>query len=822
MGDDNTVYLRPEAGPVPYWKHHKRAQKTIDKIIGTLNAAANSVQGSKVVVGNLTVDTNRASRIFFVSGEPGSGKSTLYQTLRVMLEEEEKGYGIGYKPSLSTLKGAVRWLDTLDLEVAGDEGENLLAAVLVRLIEVLTNPDTSSNIVLSTPCEETIKKLEELATDIGIAWEGNLRARAGELDPDTYSVEVMRTQRARLRINERLREVLDDMAEKNCYGCNKNTLFVLPVDDFYLKPEASLQLLRLLRMISIPRLFFLVMGDINTVEALFLEKSLSDWTAVAGARLFAKRSDRLDEALTRARELRARYLRKLLPPIQRTVIEAMDWHEALNFEVGRSQSKTEEVESLEKILIKVKLDPPLDGSQDEASTLHTFLISPPFSYITSNGELNKERYETEKQKRDKRAKKEEESEEESEKEIDLKKHRSAYTALQILDATPREIMDIGFALGEVIRQRKERNNKDTDKIPLLLLCIRNMVNLVREEQSFLNEKAQKILESILPTRLYSPAEINFALDRLRLRPSSLTWRDYNSKLLWIRDHRSWDITINPKFIKETKNKSSKIGENDRLEPDSDDPFAKLPPRPAAWIVLLHDLAWKWNPDSVNENLVKTLCANLKDWSWPPKKEKETDSQANKVTALEDQSEPPQDWFTRFLNQSNEFYKAVNKEEELKPNMSDDFKGWAVWYNEKEKKCEHFAMPEFETFRDLDRFLHIWSLGLEWAKKEERATGVEVSRVFLWGLAGWVMFTDAYEYFAEEKKSDDWFKDFSDTEGTFLERLKKFLDKLKDKWKIPKHSTKPIKRDAKTMSMKRLEKLNMWSEQIERESSNEGS
>src|SRR5436305_9366064 len=168
----------------------------------------------------------------------------------------------------------------------------------------------------------------------------------------------MRTQRARLRVNERLSKALNELANHKCYDCDSKTLFVLPVDDFYLKPDASLQLLRLLRMISIPRLFFLVMGDINTVEALFIEKSLADWKKVAGTGLFTERSDRLDEALTRARELRARYLRKLLPPGQRAEIEAMDWHEALDFEVGRPESNTTAAEILEEILVKVKLDQP--------------------------------------------------------------------------------------------------------------------------------------------------------------------------------------------------------------------------------------------------------------------------------------------------------------------------------------------------------------------------------------------------------------------------------------------------------------------------------
>src|SRR6266849_4517169 len=157
---------RPEATPVPYWKHPKRAKEAIKLIFRALRASAENVTGSKGIEGDLSLDTNRASRIFFVSGEPGSGKSTLYLTLRAMLNPKaDKTYSEGYPdlPSVAKLQGFVRLLDPIDLEVAGDEGENLLAAVLVRIIEVLDKPDAASKTPLSEPCKGAIKELEELA-----------------------------------------------------------------------------------------------------------------------------------------------------------------------------------------------------------------------------------------------------------------------------------------------------------------------------------------------------------------------------------------------------------------------------------------------------------------------------------------------------------------------------------------------------------------------------------------------------------------------------------------------------------------------------------
>jgi energy-coupling factor transporter ATP-binding protein EcfA2 len=734
MGNSGTTYLRPEARPVPYEKLQWRAKKALDKIIGALNAATRSTKGPS---DDTSIDTNRASRIVFVSGEPGSGKSTLYLTLRAMLSNTEgtsDKYSKGYKDNIAPLKKAVRWLDPLDLEVAGDEGENLLAAVLVRLIEVLSKQDIGSNTILSKPCEEAIKDLEELATGIGIAWEGNLQARAGHLDPDTFSEEVMRTQRERLGVNERLRKALNKLADNNCCGCSKETLFVLPVDDFYLKPDASLQLLRLLRMISVPRLFFLVMGDITTIEALFIEKSLADWTAVAGAEIFATLPQRQDEALARARELRARYLRKLLPPLQRETIEAMDWNEALEFNPEQLDVK----DTLEKLLEERKLDDPWgeanpdaqpeptenDNSRckDDPYSLLKFLLCPLFS----PDEKNKKK--EEKKKAEESSTREEQSPHEVAPNIqfqqrNIRKAREAYTALQILDATPREIMDLWFALRNPRSQESKRPG-DADPPPLLLSLIEDSVKLVIEEQNFLNEEQQADLAGVLPTRHYSVRDIQFNMDRLSLEPDPNNWEDPTQigeneisgqagnnqedqnrpeLQLWVRPHRSWKLA--------PKNNDGESEEEVGL-------FAKLPPRQTAWIILLHDLACKWKSDSVTGNLVKRLLKKLDDWS-------KLKDKLNSQWKSENNTEVKELRFRHLVK-----LRARWKENEVLEGYknlvpSKDFLGWAVLKIGSTYK--HFPTPNFETFRDLDRFLFIWSSGFEWLHELWKRANVAEAR-----------------------------------------------------------------------------------------------
>ncbi len=59
-------------------------------------------------------------------------------------------------------------------------------------------------------------------------------------------------------------------------------LFVLPVDDFDLAPAHCLELLRLIRMITTPRLVFVVAGNIRVAETVLRLKSEGDLSALAG------------------------------------------------------------------------------------------------------------------------------------------------------------------------------------------------------------------------------------------------------------------------------------------------------------------------------------------------------------------------------------------------------------------------------------------------------------------------------------------------------------------------------------------------------------
>ena len=96
--------------------------------------------------------------------------------------------------------------------------------------------------------------------------------------------------------------------------------------------------------------------------------------------------------------------------------------------------------------------------------------------------------------------------------------------------------------------------------------------------------------------------------------------------------------------------------NDCKEREGPVPF--LPPRAAAWIILLHDLTWIWKPDRITKNLVVEFCAAL------------SKKKCRNCPTLETP-------------------------------------GWA-WKKNRCGSWVHFPLPSLTTFRQLDRFLAVWN------------------------------------------------------------------------------------------------------------------
>jgi hypothetical protein len=143
----------------------------------------------------------------------------------------------------------------------------------------------------------------------------------------------MRYEKAHLSLTENLDRVLHQLAALPFTGgAIRNPLFVLPVDDFDLNPPVCLDLLRVLRMLALPRLFFLVLGDLNVANVLLNLKLSAELARVAeGAEASRMLSLPAAEVAAVAGEVAANAIRKLIPPAQRVELSVPSLREALNF-----------------------------------------------------------------------------------------------------------------------------------------------------------------------------------------------------------------------------------------------------------------------------------------------------------------------------------------------------------------------------------------------------------------------------------------------------------------------------------------------------------
>ena len=302
--------------------------------------------------------------IVFLSGTRGSGKTSLLLTLMdyyrkvstippyygensVDKNEAEKSF----LNNIKDLRGRLIWLEPLDMEPL-PKPINLLAAIFARIEDAVERfrkqgSDKRSQLSLGSHIEpnphyqKVIMGLYKLQQDVALAWDGNIEERAASIDPDTFAVEVLRAERSRLRLNYRLRDILKKLSDTVFHGVGPthNPLFVLPVDDFDLNPLRCIELLRLIRMISVPRLFILILGDIRIVQHITQLKVRNELTAVGSPTGIVPPVISLEPYSifyrrpfsTIATETASNAVRKLIPPTHVIKLESVNVESGLDF-----------------------------------------------------------------------------------------------------------------------------------------------------------------------------------------------------------------------------------------------------------------------------------------------------------------------------------------------------------------------------------------------------------------------------------------------------------------------------------------------------------
>jgi hypothetical protein len=282
----------------------------------------------------------------FLHGERGTGKSSVLLSLvHACMSAETPDCHVAGLEDLRRKR--VVFLEPIDMaRFPGPADANLLAAVLARVEDAVQpfqfaatterggDAGREPRAMLGTCPEgrDPFLRLQRLQTTVATAWDGNLPDRGGQLDPDDYAVEVRRAERERMSFSFKLSGAIEALAALVPCTAPPGPLFVVSLDDVDLNPLRCLEALKLLHLLSVPRVFTVVLGNLDMVEIALNLKHSGDFSALVGhrARLNVI-STLVSDVATRVGQLSADTMRKLLPPTQRIHLRPMTRADALNF-----------------------------------------------------------------------------------------------------------------------------------------------------------------------------------------------------------------------------------------------------------------------------------------------------------------------------------------------------------------------------------------------------------------------------------------------------------------------------------------------------------
>lgn len=322
------------------------------------------------------------NRTCLLSGERGSGKTSLLKTLfRLTINADFRDAFFHennevasadtrrkeIQDCLKDIGNRIKWIDPIDMEVLPGP-TNLLAAILCRIEEQIEadRPKPARYSDCQEFDEQALYDLRELMQDVTLAWDGNMPERGEHVDPDTFASEVIRAERARVRIPDRISGILHKLGKRV-----DNPLYILPIDDFDLNPTRCLELLRLIRMLNVPQLFTIVLGNYTTTHKVLHVKLTGEFAGVAKIQL---KADDLNHSIHRDHQSTAAdSLRKLIPIGQRIHLRNMTRAEALKFRPVPKKSS-----ALLELMNQIRLtpmEPIFGGSQDVPLSHYLFGVS---------------------------------------------------------------------------------------------------------------------------------------------------------------------------------------------------------------------------------------------------------------------------------------------------------------------------------------------------------------------------------------------------------------------------------------------------------------
>jgi hypothetical protein len=600
--------LRPEARPFSWAQLHDSQRDAFERILAAMAEAVAQLKKRSerdrrpLARQDVFLAKEKTNQVLLLSGERGTGKTSVLLTIQAALTDPEweaaesvrvegsvegtfqvaspAAHGVCEVRGSATMfpfrlaagkagdmnsacrndlyhlrNSQVKWLEPLDMEPL-PQGTNLLASILAR-IESALDADCEEAIqsmgILGphSGVENALHNLHRLATDVALAWDGNIRQRAGAMDPDSFASEVMRVERARLSLNRKLNEALDELA-RGLYRREegRSLLFVLPVDDLDLNPLRCLELLRLLRAISVPRLFVLVLGRVGDAEAV-ARLDIAGGLAELGRNSLASQVFGEADLPAMSQRVAVNTVRKLLPPAQRIHLKLWTPEEALGY------CPPEGKDTIESLLAQCKL-----GTSGSGQAKAVGAVATP---KTNWGELLRAQT------------------------VNWAEYRQLslpiHAVREFLTGPTREIMDLWFALHESIASRRDPSET------LALLAARMLRDSIAADPALTYAERQRLERSIeiRPDGTLRLDTSDLATDCDTAWHSSVPTQG-RPTTIELRQHKRWAIRLEP---------SGSEGEQGRGQaPRPPGRVSFLCDRSSELVQLLHDLLGPTRPDKV--------------------------------------------------------------------------------------------------------------------------------------------------------------------------------------------------------------------------------
>lgn len=346
-------------------------------------------QGLSTSINSIDSSTNR---LLFLSGDKGSGKSSLVYTLRAKLSDFSFGRHGGearnikidnYGPEAldaiiqhartSNWQYMIRWLAPLSLDPLPD-GTNLAGALLGRIEDAVAQERERGTI--STGLFHTTSQLEKvrhgldsLKSDALMALEGNLHTASSQLDPENFALRAAQAELNKINLNRRLDTALNGFftATDADQGVRKQGLFIQVIDDIDIRPSRAVEMLKLAYSLSVPRLLFIILGHIEALDEVLFYNVKGEFCSL----LHQADAAAMTKIEATANELSSNLLRKMLPLSQRIELGDLTVNEAMQY--PRNANGSGDAENLSAQLAKYIVKNPALPAGSEEITLRDLI-----------------------------------------------------------------------------------------------------------------------------------------------------------------------------------------------------------------------------------------------------------------------------------------------------------------------------------------------------------------------------------------------------------------------------------------------------------------